>query len=101
MAMNCGPLRFQCACLVSNARSIASASRAFSRFIATDLAFELTSFFVMCIRILISSKRRPAAGSGAQRAILWNVPGQPPVFMWGHGEITGEGAPVAALLERG
>src|SRR3954451_1362408 len=49
--MNSRPFRFQWACLVSNARSIQSATRAFSRSMTTDLAFVGTSFFVWCIFI--------------------------------------------------
>src|SRR5262245_38838766 len=46
MAMKCGPLMFQWACLVSSARSIASASRALMIAIDCSLAFDFRSFLV-------------------------------------------------------
>ena len=45
-AMNSLPRKFQCACLVTRARSMQSATRAFNRSMDTDLALDATSFRV-------------------------------------------------------
>ncbi|MOA37632.1 hypothetical protein D3C78_1592430 [compost metagenome] len=52
--MNCGPLRFQCACLVMSARSMTEASDSFRMPITVDLALEGRSFFVLCVFIDVS-----------------------------------------------
>src|SRR6476659_7877863 len=47
--MKRGPFRFQWACLVSNARSMASARRAFNNSIAAVLVLDCRSFLVWCM----------------------------------------------------
>ena len=52
--MNCGPFRFQCACLVMSAKSIPSASRALSMSIDAFLALSGVLLVVRCLWMAMS-----------------------------------------------
>lgn len=76
-AMNCGPLRFQCACLVRSARSIIEASASFKSPITVDLVLEGRSFLVLWVFIFFSwtvAAMRRLWCSGEERAAAYDVP---------------------------
>jgi hypothetical protein len=70
-AMKFGPFMFQCACLVSSARSMASASRALRMLIDTALVFEGRSVRAAALERLDPSAEncRAAQSSHVKRAL--------------------------------
>src|SRR3954451_11153053 len=101
MPMNCGPLRFQCACFVTRPRSMESARRASSTCIEAALALFCRSLLVLCRRAPLVWSRR-SDGLSAMCCSWLRVPGpnvQHAVALRYHGS-TGIYGEIAAGIRR-